>query len=41
VPEVTAAGEDHGEVVLVGGGDYFGVADGAARLDDGGGAGGG
>src|SRR3546814_5944356 len=39
VPEMADAGEDHGEAVLVGGGDYLVVADRAARLDHGGGAG--
>ena len=33
MPEVPAAGEDHREVVLVGGGDDLGVALRAARLD--------
>ena len=37
--EVAEAGEDHGDALLVGGGDDFGVAHRAARLDDGGGAG--
>ena len=34
VPEVAAAGEDHREAVLVGGGDHFRIADRAAGLDD-------
>ena len=37
--EVAGAGEGHGEVAFVGGGDDFGVAHGAAGLDGGGGAG--
>ena len=39
--EVALAGEDHGDAVLVGGGDHLGVADAAAGLDDGRDAGGG
>jgi len=37
--EMADAGEGHGEAEAVGGGDYFRVADGAAGLDYGGGAG--
>src|SRR4051812_23829160 len=37
--EVAAGGEDHGDAVLVGGGDGFFVADTAAGLNDGGDAG--
>ena len=33
VPELALAGEDHGQALLVGGGDSFGVADAAPRLD--------
>src|SRR3712207_3218530 len=36
MPEMPDAREDHRQIVLVGGGDDFGVADGAAGLDDGG-----
>ena len=39
MPEVAHAGEDHGDAAFVGGGDDFGVADGAAGLDDAGCAG--
>src|SRR5260370_40299388 len=39
VPEVSYPGENHGDAELVGGGDDLRVADGASRLDDGGGAG--
>ena len=39
VAEVTHSGKDHGEAEAVGGGDDVSVADGAAGLDDGGGAG--
>jgi len=34
MPEMPLAGEDHGDAVLVAGGDNFVVAAGAARLDD-------
>ena len=40
VPEVPSSREDHRQTVLVGGGDHFLVPHGAARLDDGGRAGG-
>ena len=36
VAEVAGSGEEHGDVMLVRGGDYFIVADGAAGLGDGG-----
>src|SRR5260370_7569227 len=39
VPEVSYPGENHGDAELVGGGDDLRVADGASRLDAGGGAG--
>jgi len=39
VAEVAGAGEGHGDSAFVGGGDDFCVADGAAGLDGGGGAG--
>src|SRR5271154_5768228 len=39
VQKVAHVGEDHGEAEAVGGGDDFGVFDGAARLNHGGGAG--
>jgi len=39
VPEVAHAGEDHGHLAFVGGGDDFVVADAAPGLDDGGGTG--
>ena len=37
--EVAHAGHDHGDAMLVGGGDDLVVAHGASRLNDGGGAG--
>jgi len=40
MPEMAHAGEDHGDAGGIGGGDDFLVTDRAARLDDGGGAGG-
>src|SRR5947209_3767011 len=39
VPEMAFAGEDHGDVSLIRGGDHLAVANGAAGLDDGGDAG--
>ena len=33
VPEMTSAGEDHGNATLVGGGDHLGITDGSARLN--------
>jgi len=39
MPEMPHARKDHGDAMLVGGGDNFLVAHGAARLDDGGSAG--
>ena len=39
MPEVAVAGEDHGDITLVGGLDDFGVAHGSTGLDGGGGAG--
>src|SRR5438128_2691605 len=37
--KMAETGEDHGEVAFVGGGDDFRIAEGAARLNRGGGAG--